>query len=249
VPDEEPLAPEAPAGPPRRAVVRFLLLALILGAGFAALRFTPLRDQLTREALAATLASLRDAWWSPFLLGGLYLVLAPLGLPMSPLVFAGGVVFGFTRGSLYNLGGLFVGAVASFLLARGLGRELIAHYLGERLRRVERMVSRQGFWALVRLRLLPLPFALVNYGVAFAGVKLPRFLVATAIGLVPTTLLYTWIAATLAHAAAGDRGEVARNALLAIAALAAASLLPNLVTAVRRRQRYRDLKTQRGGRG
>jgi len=248
VADAEPQEPEATGGPPRRAVARFILLALILGAGFAALRFTPLRDQLTREALAATLTALRDAWWSPFLLGGLYLVLAPIGLPMSPLVFAGGMVFGFARGTLYNLGGLFVGAVASFLLARGLGHELIAHYLGERLKRVERMVGRQGFWAIVRVRLLPLPFALVNYGMAFAGVKLPAFLASTAAGLVPTTLLYTWIAATLANAAAGDRGEVARNALLAIAALALASLLPNFLSGVRRRQRYRDLKTRRGTR-
>jgi uncharacterized membrane protein YdjX (TVP38/TMEM64 family) len=229
-------------------VLRFAILALIVAGGFAALRFTPLRDQLTREALAATLAALRDAWWSPFLLGGLYLVLAPLGLPMSPVVFAGGVVFGFARGALYNFGGLYCGALASFLLARGLGHELIAHYLGERLKRVERMVARQGFWTLVRIRLVPAPFALINYGMAFAGVRWPAFLASTAIGLVPTTLLYTWIAATFANAAAGDRREVVRNALLAIGALAAASLLPNLVTALRRRQRYRDLKLRRGGR-
>jgi uncharacterized membrane protein YdjX (TVP38/TMEM64 family) len=248
VPVEQLPEPEAALGPPRRAVLRFIVLALIVGAGFAVLRFTPLRDQLTREALAATLAALRDAWWSPLLLAGLYLALAPLGLPMSPLVFAGGVVFGFARGALYNLGGLFVGAVASFLLARGLGHELIAHYLGERLKRVERMVSRQGFWALVRVRFLPLPFALVNYGMAFAGVRVPAFLYSTAIGLLPTTALYTYVAAVLANAASGDRGAVTRNALLAIAAVAAASLLPNLVTALRRRRRYRELKSSRGGR-
>lgn len=248
MPDEEPLEPLAPAGPPRRAVVRFLLLALIIGVGFAALRFTPLREQLTREALAATLQGLRGAWWSPLLLAGLYLALAPLGLPMSPIVFAGGLVFGFGRGSIYNLAGLYLGAVASFLLARGLGHELIAHYLGERLKRVERMVSRQGFWTLVRVRLVPAPFALINYGMAFAGVKLPAFLLSTALGLVPTTILYTWVAAALANAAAGDRGEVARNAVLAIAAVALASLLPNLFGGLRRRQRYRRLKSDRGDR-
>lgn len=241
----EPLEPEATAGPPRRAVLRFLLLALLLGAGFAVLRFTPLRDQLTREALASTLAALRGAWWSPLALAGLYLVLAPLGLPMSPLVFAGGIVFGFVQGTLYNLAGLFVGAVASFLLARGLGHELIAHYLGKRLQRVERMISRQGFWTLVRVRLVPAPFALINYGMAFAGVRLPAFLASTALGLVPTTILYTWVAAAFANAAAGDRRELARNALLAVAALAAASMLPNLLTMLRRRQRYRMLRRER----
>jgi uncharacterized membrane protein YdjX (TVP38/TMEM64 family) len=245
VPEESAERAEGSPGPPRRAIVRFLLLAVLVGAGFAVLRFTPLRDQLTREALASTLAGLRDAWWSPLALGGLYLLLAPLGLPMSPLVFAGGAVFGFARGAVYNLGGLFVGAVASFLLARTLGHELIAHYLGERLKKVERMVSRQGFWALVRLRLLPLPFALVNYGMAFAGVRLPAFLLSTAIGLVPVTLLYSWVAASIAGAAAGDRGEMARNALLAIAALAIASLLPNLVTGWKRRQRYRGIRAGR----
>lgn len=248
MPEESEEQAEAPSGPPRRAIIRFLVLALLVGAGFAALRFTPLRDQLTREALASTLAGLRDAWWSPLALGGLYLLLAPLGLPMSPLVFAGGAVFGFARGALYNFLGLYCGAVASFMLARGLGHELIAHYLGERLKRVERMVARQGFWTLVRVRLVPAPFALINYGMAFAGVRLPSFLASTALGLIPTTLLYTWIAATFTNAAAGDRREVARNALLAIAALAAASLLPNLVTRWKRRQRYRDIKASRGRR-
>lgn len=248
MPEAQQAEPEAPGGPPRRAVLRFVLLAVILLAGFAVLRFTPLRDQLTREALAATLHGLRDAWWSPLLLLGLYLVLAPLGLPMSPVVFAGGVVFGFARGALYNLAGLYLGALASFFLARGLAHELIAHYLGERLKRIERMVSRQGFWTLVRVRLVPAPFALLNYGLAFAGVRVPAFLASTALGLVPTTILYTWIAATLANAAAGDRGEVARNALLSIAALAVASLLPNLVTGMRRRQKYRDIKSSREGR-
>ncbi len=248
MPEQNAERTEAPSGPPRRAIVRFIVLALLVGAGFAVLRFTPLRDQLTREALAATLAGLRDAWWSPLALGGLYLLLAPLGLPMSPLVFAGGIVFGFFEGTLYNLAGLFVGATASFGLARGLGHELIAHYLGKRLQRVERMVSRQGFWTLVRVRLVPAPFALINYGLAFAGVRWPAFLVSTALGLVPTTMLYTWVAAAFANAAAGDRRELARNALLAVLALAAASVVPNLVNAFRRRQRYRAHKTRRGER-
>lgn len=236
---------QAPPISRRGAIARFAMFALIVAAGLAAFRFTPLRDYLSREALLALLSTLRAAWWAPALLVGLYLVLAPVGLPMMPLMFAGGAIFGWAWGSLYNFVGLCLGALSSFLLARTLGRGLIVQLLGQRLKKIERMVSRHGFWALVRVRFVPAPFALVNFGAALAGVRLPVFALATAIGLAPTTILLTYFSAVLADSAAADRAGVLRTVSFAFAGLLLLTLLPSLVAAVRRWRRYRDLLAKR----
>jgi uncharacterized membrane protein YdjX (TVP38/TMEM64 family) len=240
----DPVAAATPVSR-RAAILRFVVFALVVGAALAAVRFTPLRDYLTREALLQTLSSLRDAWWAPALLIAGYVVLAPVGLPMTPLIFAGGAIFGWAWGSLYNAIGLFLGAVSSFLLARSLGRDLIVQLLGKRLKKVQRLVSRHGFWALVRARFVPAPFALINFGAALAGVRLPVFALATAVGLAPTTILFTYFAAILADTAAGDRGGIVRTIFFALAGLLTLTLLPTLISAVRRWRRYRQILAQR----
>ena len=212
----------------------------MVAAGFLALRLTPLRDHLTPEAVGAALAALREVWWAPLALIGLYVLLAPLGVPMTPLVLGGGAVFGAVWGALYNFLGTFLGGLVSYLFARSFGRELIVHLLGHRLAEVERVVARHGFWALVRLRFVPLPFALVNYAAALGGVPLGVFAAATAIGLAPTMILYTYFAAALAGAAAETRGGVLRNAGLAAVGLLLVSALPTLVGLLRRRRAARD---------
>lgn len=237
--------PDPPVASRRGAIARFAVFALIVAVGFAAFRFTPLRDYLSREALLALLSTLRAAWWAPALLFGLYLLLAPVGLPMMPLVFAGGAIFGWAWGSFYNFVGLWLGALSSFLLARTLGRGLIVQLLGKRLKKVERMVSRHGFWALVRIRFVPAPFALVNFGAALAGVRLPAFALATAIGLAPSTILLTYFSAVLADTAAADRAGVLRTVSFALGGVLLLTLLPSLVSAVRRWRRYRQVLAMR----
>ena len=105
----------------------------------------------------------------PLLLAALYVTITPLGLPATPLVIAGGMVFGPLLGSLYNTVGLLIAAMAGFFFAGALGREFVVRIAGQRLRRAERVFARQGFWPLVQIRFLPIPFSMVSYGAALAG--------------------------------------------------------------------------------
>lgn len=225
------------------------ILVALLVVGFLLLRYSPLKDWLERERLTATLGVLRDAWWSPLGLLGLYVLLAPLGLPMTPLIFAGGAVFGSRLGAAYNILGCFLGAAASFLLARWLGRDLVVRIAGDRLRRVEKLLARHGFWSLLRVRFLPVPFALVNFGAALAGVPLPIFLAASALGLLPSIAVFTHFFAALTHAAAEDRGGLVFDLVVSLGALLALSLVPQAWMRWRRWQRYRGLLAKRGRRG
>ena len=230
---------------PRRVLLRFLLLPVLLAGGYAAVRWTPLAGYLSGPALAAAISRLRESWWAPALLVGGYLVLSPLGVPATPLMIAGGVVFGGVAGSFYNIAGVILGAAASYFLGRSLGRDFVRHVAGHRLRKVELAIGRRGFWNLVAVRFLPLPFPLVNYGAALAGVRPPLFLATTALGVTPTVTIYTFFFAAVAHAAAGHRGRIYLQLGTALALLLAVTLLPQLLRARRGKQRLVALREQR----
>lgn len=230
---------------PWAKVARFtLFLALVLGAA-AAFRFTPLGQLLDQERLLALFEELRSAWWTPLALLALYLLLTPLGLPVSPLMFAGGIVFGVAWGGALNAVGTVSGAVLSYWLARALGRDLVHHLVGNRLTRVERTLSRKGFWPMVRVRFLPIPFPVVNYGAALAGVPFPLFALSSLLGLVPSVTLYTYFFATLFEAAQGDRSGVILQLVVALVGILTLSFLPTVVRARRRLKRYRELTEAR----
>lgn len=178
---------------PGKAWLRLAILVGLLAAGFVLVTWTPVGDYFTQEKVI----ELRDelhAWrWTPLVLIGLYVAVTPLGfVPVSPLVFAGGFVYGVAAGSVYNLVGLLLAAMAGYYVAKALGREFVVRLAGPRLRRAERVFERQGFWPLVQTRYLPVPFALVSYGAALAGVRASRFLITSAIGLAPATLIHTY---------------------------------------------------------
>ena len=134
------------------------------------------------------------------------------------------------------------GAAASFLLARALGRDLVVHLAGESLlERVEGLLERHGFWNLVRVRFIPIPFALVNFGAALAGYPLPQFLIASVLGLAPSLLLYTYFGHALFTVATADRQAVLRNLFVALFLILLLTFLVPLRRAWKRR-RYRSRK-------
>jgi uncharacterized membrane protein YdjX (TVP38/TMEM64 family) len=223
----------------RGALLRFAVLALIIAALAALLLLTPAADYLDRDKLAELLGQLRQAWWAPLALIACYLVIAPSGIPISPLIFAGGAVFGPFWGWIYNTIGSLLGALISFGLAHALGKELIEHVAGERrMRRVEAMLERHGFWTLVGIRFMPIPFAFINYGAPLAGFRFGRFFSSTLIGLVPSILMWTYIAHAVASAAtAAERGTMLRNGGLVIAMVALLILLRPLGRLLLKRDR------------
>jgi uncharacterized membrane protein YdjX (TVP38/TMEM64 family) len=236
---------------PRRVLLRFLLLPALVVAGYAAVRWTPLGGYLSSQSgprLAAAIGQLRQAWWAPALLIAGYLVLSPLGVPATPLMVAGGVVFGGIVGSLYNMVGVLMGGAATYFLGRMLGRDFVRHVAGHRLRKVELAIGRRGFWNLVAVRFLPLPFPMVNYGAALAGVRPSLFLATTSIGIAVTVPIYTFFYAALASAAAGHHVEIYIRLVGAIFLLLAVTLVPQLVRARRRRRRLAALRAQRRAR-
>ncbi len=233
---------------PRHLVLRAVVLAVIVLAGFAALRWSPLAGLLSKEAILSTLDRLRGAWWSPIALIAGYALLCPVGFPPSPLMVAGGVVFGPVYGSLYNLVGIFLGAASTYFMGRHLGRDLVVYLAGKQMKRVERALTRRaGLWSLAGVRFVPLPFVLVNYGAALAGIRPGLFLGSTLLGLTLSVPIFTYFAAAIYRAATGDRAGVYVQLAVAVLLLISITLIPRVLAARRRRERYRMLQGKRGG--
>lgn len=210
---------------PRRVLLRLGLLLGVLAAGFLLLKFTSLGEWLDRDRLSSLLGEVRARWWSPIALVGLFAVVSPLGLPISPVMLTGGLVFGFP-GILWNIVGACLGAVLSFALGRVLGADLLTHLFGPRFVEIEKWIEKNGFWALVRLRLLPVPFPFINYGAALARVTWPVFLGSTALGLIPSVTIYSYFGAALVKAVEGDRSGLLMQLGSAVVLLLALSFLP-----------------------
>ena len=232
----------------RGALARFLLLPLALAAGFLALRYSPLSGYMTEEAMTGLFARLAESWWAPVALVLSYVVLCPLGVPATPMLLAGGAVFGIALGTLYNFIGTLSAAAATYFLGRKLGRDFVAQLAGARLKRVERQLARRGFWSLVGLRMVPLPFALINYGAALAGVRPILYLTTSTLGLFPAVCLFTYFADALARAAGPERRGVLLQLTLALLLLATLIFIPRFAVAWKRRKRYREIVARRRGR-
>jgi len=214
---------------------KFLILLFLVVAGAIALLFTPLAGFFSEEGLRQLLASVREAWWSPFLIIGMLVLASPIGIPTTPLLI-GGAAFGVWVGSVYNTVGLILGAAASYELARALGRDFVVAVTGDRIRGIERRFQRFAFWPLVQLNFAPLPFPVVNFGAALSGVPRPLFLSAMTVGLVPSTLLHTYFMHELVATSWDKRG-------LLLGLYIGVFLLFNVLTGypwIRHQQRRRD---------
>lgn len=248
----EPAAPPARRrfSVPPKLLLRFLVLPVLLAAAFALVRFTPLSEYLTVEAVTALFDRLRRAWWAPVALIAAHTLLLPVGIPATPLVVAGAAVFGPAWGTLYNFVGVFLGGALTFWVGRLLGRDFVAHFAGRRLKKIERTLARRGFWSLVGIRFLPLPYTVLNYTAALAGVRPALFLATTAIGMAPTIAIYTLLYATLTRAATGQRPGLALYAQVvgALLLLILATAVPQILAGRKRKERHRRLAEERRSR-
>lgn len=167
----------------------WLLLAAACLAGLA-LAFSP----ASAGTLRALLAELGP--WAPagYLL--LFTLLPAVFFPVAVLALAGGLLFGLAWGCVLTFVGAMLNCTLMFLLSRRLGRARMDRYICQKLppvwqARIRYAQGRRGFLLLVVLRLIPaVPYNLINYSFGLTGMSLPQYLLASAIGIIPGTLVF-----------------------------------------------------------
>ncbi len=121
-----------------------------------------------------------------------YCAQTALSLPGAAIfTLTGGFLFGTALGTVYVNVGATSGAVLAFLTARYLFRAGVERRFGKNLDAILRGFSQNAFNYLLTLRLIPLfPFFLVNLAAGLTRIRLSTYTAATAIGIVPASLVY-----------------------------------------------------------
>ncbi len=155
---------------------------------------------LAAGLLAATLASRgglgRSILDAPAEAGPAAFVLAAavacaLGVPRQVVAYAAGLGFGAWTGCALALAAQLGGCAAAFLWARLVARDWAGRLTRGRVARLDRQISRHPFSATLTLRLLPVGSnLLLNLLAGVSAVAAGPFLLASAIGYVPQTLVF-----------------------------------------------------------
>lgn len=133
-----------------------------------------------------------------------YVVAAVLLLPGSILTATAGVLWGPFWGVLAAVPSALLAATIAFLAGRTVARPWVAERVRRdaRLAAVDRAVGAEGWRFIALLRLSPLvPFNLSNYVFGASDVSLRDYLLGSALGMLPGTVVYVW-----AGSVAGDAG-------------------------------------------
>lgn len=238
--DETSKAPEARKG---GGLVRFLPLLLVV-AGLAAVLASGLHKQISFEALRENRAALTTfVAEQPVIAVAAYLAayvaFTALMIPGALwITIAGGFLFGLFGGTLATAVGATIGATLLFLVARTSLGEPLRKRAGPFLKKLEAGFQENPFSYMLTLRFLPVvPFPVANVAPALLGAKLRDFVAATALGILPGVIAYTWIGSGLGAAfdsgAEPNLGGFAKQLLPAFFALAAVSLAPAIIKRVR----------------
>ena len=93
--------------------------------------------------------------------------------------------------------GAMLGAVASFLIGRTLGREFAASLVGDKLKKYDDAIERNGFATVLYLRLIYFPFTLMNFGMGLTKVRFWDYVTGTGLGIVVGTFIFTFFIGTI----------------------------------------------------
>jgi uncharacterized membrane protein YdjX (TVP38/TMEM64 family) len=224
---------------------RRLIPAVILLLGLVLFLLLGLEHYFSFERLSRNHAAL-TAWVGEHtaLAALLYVLFYALSVAFSlPIAIAvtllGGFLFGTWLGSVLSVIGATVGSVALFLAARTAFYDLFHARAGRSLVRLEAGFRRDAFSYLLFLRLVPVfPFWLVNIVPALLGMKLGPYVLATFIGIIPGSLVYSSVGAGLGVLI--DRGQTPDlgiifewHILLPLLGLGVLALLPVLYARLR----------------
>ncbi len=121
-----------------------------------------------------------------------------VGFPALPFTVAGGVIFGYLMGSALSWAAALVGTMLGYALARGVGREPARHWLAKR------SVGEAGL----------------------ARTRFSTYVAASAIGILPTTVVFAYFADSLVRGLQGARTHAYWDVSIASTVLLMITMVP-----------------------
>ncbi len=206
-----------------RAWMGVLAVVVVVVGAALVWRVTPLGDQVTTERLAEALAFFRSSWHGPLTAVAIFTAASLALVPVTALTVAAGLALGPALGIAVAWAGCIGGAALGYLAGRLLWRQSVRRLAGRRLNALSRRLARRGILSSAVMRLVPIaPFTVVNLVAGASHVRARDFVIGTALGMLPGTVLLIFAADRIAALFTGAGGPTWLWAALAVLALAGA---------------------------
>lgn len=121
-----------------------------------------------------------------------FTVAVSLSLPLALILcLTGGFLFGALEAGVLASIASTLGGTAMFLVSRTAVGDLLGRLAGPRIAKLREEAANDAFALILTIRLIPMmPFWLINVGAALIGVPIRTFMVATALGVIPSCMIY-----------------------------------------------------------
>jgi uncharacterized membrane protein YdjX (TVP38/TMEM64 family) len=154
-----------------------------------------------------------------------------VGAPGMPFVVTAGALFGTLFGSIISWIGAMLGSAAGYWVARTIGHKVVVNWLRRFKRASGAADAARDFHGMLRLRLIAIvPLGIVNFIGGLARTPFMSYMAATAIGIVPSILIYTYFADSLLEGVTKGKSDALVSLVIASALLIGLSLAPRLLT-------------------
>jgi len=205
---------------PRTRAVMKIGVVVVIAAAFAAVFFSPLRQQLTiasaREWVTRIRVDVLRLWWSPIAFVLAYATGCIFAIPATVFIVFAGAVWGWKLGTLYAMAGGMLGAIASYFVGRFVGEGLLERF-GRAGEMVKQQVKRAGFQTILIVRLIPgPPFAVWNYAAGVAHVRFTDYFFGTLLGTLPAHTIFAYSADALFNGTMTEGDALRRLIIVAV---------------------------------
>jgi len=224
-----------PAKSRQRAIIKAFIFVTFIAVAVYVIRFTPVKEFFTKEALSQFLDA--AGFWAPLVFMLVYTAGVCLLVPGTLLTAIGAALFGAYWGFVYVWIGAMGGASVAFWIGRTLGRDFAASLIGEKLKRYDETIERNGFATVLYLRLIYFPFTPMNFGMGLTKVRFWDYFSGTALGILVGTFIFTFFIGTLKEVwAGGDWGQlISFKVFLAVALFIFSLFIPKIIRKIKKK--------------
>jgi uncharacterized membrane protein YdjX (TVP38/TMEM64 family) len=190
--------------PSARGVVRRWLPLIVIVGLMAAAYLVGLHKYLSLQTIGENYGQMQAFIGDNFLVSIalyalIYIAVIALSLPGGLIMtLTGGLLFGAALGASVTVMAATIGATIIFLVAKTSFGEALAAKAGPWLGKLRGGFQENAMSYMLFLRLVPaFPFVVVNLAPAFLGVATRTYVVGTLVGIIPGTVAYSLVGASL----------------------------------------------------
>ncbi len=186
----------------RSTIIKIAVLVAVI----AAFLFIPSLNQGLRnmvgafDSLESATAYIRSFGIWAVLVSFAMMILQSLAAPIPAflITFSNAIIWGWWKGAILSWTSSMAGAALCFVIARIYGRGVVERFASKNdLDKVEVFFEKYGRNAIVVARLLPfVPFDPISYAAGLTPMSFASFFIATGLGQLPATIVYSYAAAT-----------------------------------------------------